>query len=82
MTPERRKSLAKGLAQNELLGELINEFVTDLRDEWENTQPSETDKRETIYNQLRATDELRDFLDARIDEYAGDGESGNTGTDD
>lgn len=76
MTPERRKSLAKGLAKNALLSELFDEFANDIRQSWEATQPDEAETRERYWLQLKTLDDLRDSIYARITDLAGDGQRG------
>lgn len=73
MTPERRAQLARGLRKNQLLPELIDERREELRETWEGTEPAEAETRETVYQELRTLNELRDFIYARLDEYSGDG---------
>ena len=67
MTPDRRASLAKGLANNALLRELFDARATDIHEAWE----SEDDpgKREQCWVELKALNDFRDFLNARISEY-------------
>ncbi len=73
MTPERREQLAKGLAKNQLLPKLLEDFANDLREQWEATKPGEAEARELVYLQLKTLDDLRDSIYARLNEYAGDG---------
>lgn len=72
MTPERRQQLAKGLAKNALLPELLTEFGDDIRAAWEATQPEDAETRERCYVELRTLENLRDSIYARINDYAGD----------
>ena len=67
MTPERRAQLAKGLANNALLSEVFEARASDIRDTWE----AEDDpvKRERCWSDLKALNDFRDFLNARITEY-------------
>lgn len=74
MTPERRARLAKGLATNELLPVLFDERSDEIRETWETTEPGDAETRERLYVELRTLSDLRDFVYARLAEYAGDGE--------
>lgn len=76
MTPERRQQLARGLLRNELLDELFDSREAELVEEWKGTGFDEAERRENLYQQLKASDDARDFINARIREYAGDGETG------
>lgn len=66
MTPERRASLAKGLAKNTLLPKLFDEFADDLREQWETTKTDEAETRERIFVELKTLDNLRDSIYAKL----------------
>ncbi len=72
-TADQRQALAKGLAKNRLLPEILDDFKKDLREQWEATQPDEAETRERVYVELRTLDNLRDSIYARINELVGDG---------
>lgn len=67
MTPERRASLAKGLATNPLLRELFVARAAEIHETWESEET--TDKREQCWLELKTLNEFRDFLNAKINEY-------------
>lgn len=71
MTPERRIAHAKALAKNALLPVLVVERRDELRDEWEAAQDAE--KREQLWQELNALNQLWDFLNARINSEASAG---------
>lgn len=75
MTPERRKQLAKGLAKNDLLPELFDARADEIRDTWETTEQEQAETRETLFQELLALNNLRDFIYAKLADYAGDGDS-------
>lgn len=64
MSPERRKGYAKQLDKNPLLEVLIDEHRAEMREAWEN-EP-EAEKREALWLELHALNNLWDFLSARI----------------
>ena len=64
MSPERRIAFAKALKKNALLPVLVEERRSELRDEWESGESAE--KREQLWQELNALNQLWDFLDARI----------------
>lgn len=67
MTPEKRATLAKGLANNPLWRELFEARAADIHDTWENEV--DADKREQCWNELHTLRELRDFINAKLNEY-------------
>lgn len=69
MDEEKRKSLAVGLAKNSLLPELVDARAAEIREAWEGEQDAA--KREQCWVELKATNDLKDFLYARIHELAG-----------
>ena len=69
METEKAARLARGLKKNHLLPELLAERREEIHSTWEGEQDAE--KRERLWHQLKATEDLGDFLYARIDELSG-----------
>ena len=67
MDLERRAQLAKGLANNPLLAELFDARAADIHEQWE--AESSAEARERLWLELKATNDIRDFINARIDSY-------------
>ena len=66
---EKAARLARGLKSNPLLPELIDERALEIRETWETEQDPE--KREQLWQQLQAANELKDYLYGRIDDLSG-----------
>lgn len=72
MEKEQRKRLAAGLKRNKLLRVLLDERIDEIRFLWSETEPDAAETRERFYVELRATEELRDSIYAKLGEYCGD----------
>lgn len=64
----KARRLAKGLKNNSLLPEILAERRKEISETWEGEQ--DADKRELLWQQLKATHDLGDYLYARIDELS------------
>jgi hypothetical protein len=64
VSPGRRQAYAKQLGKNPLLPLLVNEHRAEMREAWEDEQDAE--KREKLWTELHALNNVWDFLDARI----------------
>lgn len=67
---DRRES-ARALRANKLLPELLDELKRDLVEAWEAANAPEV--REDVWHQVRAIAKVREHIDGRTRELAGDG---------
>lgn len=59
--------LANGLANNPLLADLFDDRSSQIREDWEGAQTVE--ERERLWIELKTLNDLRDFINARIESY-------------
>lgn len=67
-----RKMLAKQLRENELLTEILDAQARDIHESWEAADSAE--RRESLWHDINALNELRGQIDAAIARYAPRGE--------
>lgn len=68
MEAEKAARLARGLEKNALLPELIDARAQEVREAWE--AESEPERRESHWFELKALNDFKDFLYARIRELS------------
>lgn len=69
MTPENKARHASALLSNPLLPVLMDARSDDIRQAWEGE--SEPEKREQLWHELKATNDLKDFIHGTISSLAG-----------